>query len=246
MAPKPCPVARCVPRQKTKAHESTAVKDVVTGIQARSEIASRKGERTRRRILAATLEVLATRGIDGLTHRTIARRAGVSLAATTYHFCCIDDILVNAFDLITQDWNEALEATLVTSIEALTDSGLSPESSVADREALRDKLAAILADYLQNPSSERRVMLAAEMRLFHEVEHVFALREKLDIFRAEVISKIRVLPEKAGSDSPDLDASILFDAIRAMQFRALARPSEASRLNMLARSRRYFDWLLIC
>lgn len=41
---------------------------------------------TRERIVAGAIDVLARCGVSGLTHRDVARAAGVSLAATTYHF----------------------------------------------------------------------------------------------------------------------------------------------------------------
>lgn len=41
---------------------------------------------TRARILDGAIQVLAEAGVPGLTHRAVARAAGVSLAATTYHF----------------------------------------------------------------------------------------------------------------------------------------------------------------
>ena len=41
---------------------------------------------TRGRILDGATRVLAEAGVPGLTHRAVARAAGVSLAATTYHF----------------------------------------------------------------------------------------------------------------------------------------------------------------
>ena len=50
----------------------------------------------RRRIAAGAVSVLASAGVAGLTHRAVARAAGVSLAATTYHFEAKSDILAAA------------------------------------------------------------------------------------------------------------------------------------------------------
>jgi DNA-binding transcriptional regulator YbjK len=41
---------------------------------------------TRGKIIDGALQVLAEAGVEGLTHRAVAQAAGVSLAATTYHF----------------------------------------------------------------------------------------------------------------------------------------------------------------
>ena len=51
---------------------------------------------TRGRITEGAIEVLAHAGVQGLTHRAVAREAGVSLAATTYHFDTKADIIEEA------------------------------------------------------------------------------------------------------------------------------------------------------
>ena len=71
-----------------------------------------KGERTRRRILAGALEVLAAHGVEGTTHRSVAQAAGVSLSTTTYHFESLDDLLVRAFDMSITEWNDPLDTAL--------------------------------------------------------------------------------------------------------------------------------------
>ncbi|MFI5606466.1 TetR/AcrR family transcriptional regulator [Amycolatopsis sp. NPDC051903] len=47
----------------------------------------------RTRIAKAAIQVVAERGIDGLTHRAVAAAAGVPLGSTTYHFATLDDLL---------------------------------------------------------------------------------------------------------------------------------------------------------
>ncbi|GAA2716367.1 MULTISPECIES: TetR family transcriptional regulator [Streptomyces] len=47
-------------------------------------------------ITAATEQVIAERGIEGLTHRAVAEKAGVPLGATTYHFAAKDDLITAA------------------------------------------------------------------------------------------------------------------------------------------------------
>lgn len=51
---------------------------------------------TRGKITDGAVEVLARSGVAGLTHRAVARAAGVSLAATTYHFDTKSDIITEA------------------------------------------------------------------------------------------------------------------------------------------------------
>ncbi|WP_204114434.1 TetR/AcrR family transcriptional regulator [Shimia biformata] len=210
------------------------------------DIALPKGERTRRKILTATLEIVARKGVNGVTHRAVARRAGVSLSTTTYHFDNLEDMLVKAWDMIETVWADKLEETLHAFIQRVDTSGLSPTSSLAFREGLRDELAYLAIHYLHNPTPDRRIRLMAEMRFTYEAGHLVELQERMDTYRNAVIARLRVLPEKAGSETPDLDASILFDAVQTMQFRALTHPIEAHRHYLLARVRRYLGWFLNC
>ncbi|MBS3022818.1 TetR family transcriptional regulator [Acidiphilium multivorum] len=52
--------------------------------------------RTRHRIHEGAVSVLAEDGVAGLTHRAVAAAAGVSLAATTYHFDSKTDLIASA------------------------------------------------------------------------------------------------------------------------------------------------------
>lgn len=53
------------------------------------------------RILSATVDVLAEHGVAGTTHRRIAAQAGVPLAALTYHFASLADLLAQGFGWYT-------------------------------------------------------------------------------------------------------------------------------------------------
>ena len=48
------------------------------------------------RIAAAALDVVAERGVGGLTHRAVAAAAGVPLGSTTYYSKTLDDLLETA------------------------------------------------------------------------------------------------------------------------------------------------------
>lgn len=64
--------------------------------KARRRALQDRALRTRARIAHGAIEVLARAGVAGLTHRAVARAAGVGLAATTYHFDTKADILAEA------------------------------------------------------------------------------------------------------------------------------------------------------
>ena len=55
-----------------------------------------RSEATRRRILDATLLLMAERGPGAVSHRAVCEAAGVSLGAITYHFGSKADLLEHA------------------------------------------------------------------------------------------------------------------------------------------------------
>ncbi|MCK7596581.1 TetR family transcriptional regulator [Microbulbifer sp. CAU 1566] len=56
-----------------------------------------KREAAKAKILDATLNLIADQGLASLSHRTIAKAAGVQLAMTTYYFQTFDNLLLAAF-----------------------------------------------------------------------------------------------------------------------------------------------------
>jgi AcrR family transcriptional regulator len=63
-------------------------------------------------IIAAAAAILQEEGVDRLTNRAVARRAGVSLALTTYHFPAINELVVAGLRRCVED----LAATLVPDV----------------------------------------------------------------------------------------------------------------------------------
>jgi TetR/AcrR family transcriptional regulator, regulator of biofilm formation and stress response len=66
-------------------------------------VAKRRFDPDRRdRIIDATLDVIAERGVNGTSHRTVAVRADVPLGSMTYHFDSMDELLREAFTRFTE------------------------------------------------------------------------------------------------------------------------------------------------
>ena len=57
----------------------------------------RKGEARTREILAAAADLIYEEGISAVSHRSVAKRAGVADSAPSYFFPSIDDLIVEAF-----------------------------------------------------------------------------------------------------------------------------------------------------
>ncbi|MEQ3550973.1 TetR family transcriptional regulator [Pseudonocardia nematodicida] len=61
-----------------------------------------KGERRRALLVDAAADLLAEGGFEAIRHRAVAERAGVPLAATTYYFSSLEDLVTAALDSLAR------------------------------------------------------------------------------------------------------------------------------------------------
>ncbi|SDS49847.1 TetR/AcrR family transcriptional regulator [Jiangella sp. DSM 45060] len=59
-----------------------------------------RGAKRRAEIIAATLAVVTRDGAAGVTHRTVAKQAGIPTSLSTYYFATLDDLLVAALSSV--------------------------------------------------------------------------------------------------------------------------------------------------
>ncbi|MGP4004727.1 TetR/AcrR family transcriptional regulator [Streptomyces sp. 8N706] len=64
----------------------------------------------RQRLIDAAIRVVGERGIDGLSHRSVAAEADVPLGSTTYHFATLDDLLVAALRQVCAEPRTSVES----------------------------------------------------------------------------------------------------------------------------------------
>ncbi|MFJ9633998.1 TetR/AcrR family transcriptional regulator [Streptomyces sp. NPDC101175] len=76
------------------------------GIRPQSHYA--RGQARRERLLDATAEVIADRGLEGVTHRAVAAAAGLPPSTTSYFFASMDELIGAA---VTRIADGILEAT---------------------------------------------------------------------------------------------------------------------------------------
>jgi DNA-binding transcriptional regulator YbjK len=60
--------------------------------------ATPKGERRRQALVEAASELLVEGGFDAVRHRSVAERAGLPLASTTYYFDSLDELITAAVE----------------------------------------------------------------------------------------------------------------------------------------------------
>lgn len=110
----------------------------------------------RNRIARAAVAVVARDGIDGLTHRAVAKEADVPLGSTTYHFADKDELLRSAIEIAQAADRDMLEATL-------------------ERFSPQTDLAAALAQLIEHLTMHDREQLLFDYELFLAARHHPAL-----------------------------------------------------------------------
>lgn len=88
-----------------------------------------RGRRRRATLLAAAVDLLTEGGFAAVTHRAVAHRAHLPLAATTYYFASRDQLLAEAFA-------QLVETELATTRAWIADHGL---TALPDQVAATDR-----------------------------------------------------------------------------------------------------------
>lgn len=138
------------------------------------------------RIALAALEVVADRGVEGLTHRAVAAVAGIPLGSTTYHFRTLDDLLAAAI----MEAKKATDADL-----AVWAAELGPETDLVD--AVTDYVMRALTQHWDRMVVEHELYMAALRRpqlrsLSSEWDEAFpaALSKHTDAVTAETVAMV--------------------------------------------------------
>lgn len=136
-----------------------------------------KGARRRDLIAAAAAAVVLEQGPAGLSHRTVAARAGVPLAATTYYFRDLDELAAQAGTALVDRWAEHARQVLdrVRADPGVTD----PAEALAAALLPPGDDAAVRAHHEQLLALGRNPVLAAA---------VGAARARLDAVLAELVT----------------------------------------------------------
>jgi len=166
----------------------------------------------REQILEATLRVIGRSGRQAVTHRAVAKEAGVPLGSTTYYFDSRDDLL-----------RQALEHVAASEIERYDRRG----------EELRDvKSARELADRLVDDlvaAAKDRIAYIAEYELWLEAGQRPELREAAQSWCDAEQRSVAGALETLGSADPKADASVVVAAIDGLGERALARENDPAK-----------------
>ncbi|MEV4183816.1 TetR family transcriptional regulator [Streptosporangium canum] len=71
-----------------------------------------RGNKRRAEIIDATLAIVTRDGAAGVTHRTVAKQAGITTSLSTYYFATLDDLLVAALSSVADAYTTRIRQIL--------------------------------------------------------------------------------------------------------------------------------------
>lgn len=124
----------------------------------------------RQALLAAAVELVAEEGVGGITHRAVAKRAGLPLSTTSYFFDSLDDLVL-----------EALRVFVAAEIEVLQ--GIT--AAIAEEELTADEiLDRFVAALLAEPPSHTVAQFEAYLEVTRRPDLRDEIRAVLDAYEA--------------------------------------------------------------
>ena len=167
-------------------------------------------EAVRAAIIEATIRLIGREGVDGVTHRAVAREAGVSLSSTTYHYGSRDEIV-----------SEALRHVADQEIERIARDAEALAGGHADVPSIARALTTWLAEQVRG---DELVRVRAGYHLQLEAARRPELRA-IHVAWGQAVQGLagRVL-RAAGSPRPHTDASILSSAIDGLRMDEVTAP----------------------
>ncbi len=98
----------------------------------RAQLAQGRSRQRRDQLLTAAIELFAEGGTRAVTHRAVARQAGLPPATTTYYFATIEDLLREALAAHMQQWITDLAALTQLDLQGFGN-GLDDGTNLASR-----------------------------------------------------------------------------------------------------------------
>lgn len=212
-----------------------------------------KSEHRRRLILEAALRIVVREGVRGIRHRAVAKEADVPLAATTYYFKDIQELIVDTFTLYTEkalgvvnrfadQFYLPLKEMSVSHLKALT-SGENVSEEELDK--VLDYLVTQLANYVKEQTGNERDMLIAEQAFRYEAIVNDRIRELALMHRKALSDKIEEFMQLVSSPTPREDAEMLMGLFHSIEYSVLLVGSDNADFDHISRTLKRYLALII-
>lgn len=203
------------------------------------------GLERRQQIIDATLRIIVREGMRGVRHRAVAAEAGVPLAATTYYFRDIEDLITAAF----LDWarrNAVYPGNFRQScFKCIEDTVGSGDTSEASRRRLVDCVVDLAAEYIVEQVTAQRENRIIELAFQHEAYGNDKLKDVVLQQQKATLQDLESFHAAVHSPDPVADASITYGLIlRIEQDLFMRGTSEHSKAAVAVVFRRHLESLL--
>ncbi|MDF0750633.1 TetR family transcriptional regulator [Marinobacter sp. 71-i] len=181
-----------------------------------------KSEIRRLEILEATLRIAARDGLRGIKHRAVAREADVPLAATTYYFRDIHELISDSFMLFAEKARDNLDGfydTINLVLDTIPTETL--RRGGPQRRELAARLSVISTAYLYEQFTKRRQQVLAEQVFLMEALRDDRLAGLARSYREAWTAGLRQILERLDSPSPVRDAALLVNVTLGMGYDTL-------------------------
>lgn len=187
---------------------------------------SRAGSEQRRKlILEAALRIVVREGVRGIRHRAVAKEADVPLAATTYYFKDIQELINDTFTLYAE---QALEVVnqfsmkLYEPMEAAGGKSLAEAlNEVNGPSSLVNVIVEAMSDYVVDQVVKHRDALVAEQAFRYEAILNKNLHKLGEVHKQALMRKIIDLLTLIKSPHPEEDAAIVLAVINRVEYEGL-------------------------
>ncbi|MDQ7019589.1 MAG: TetR family transcriptional regulator [Robiginitomaculum sp.] len=181
------------------------------------------GKRTRKALLDAAFHVIASKGLEGASHREVAKQAGASPALTTYYFSSKLDLILQAFDHYVEQGLPAINALWQQAYDILDriDDGLPTEEGIRE-------LARLAANFLCLPENRHRDEIAFELAFYHQPRLEPELAERVCAYRERMREPALEFCRRCHSPAPQIDADLLMGLIARLEFEQLSQTIDVS------------------
>ncbi len=184
---------------------------------------SRAGSEQRRRlILEAALRIVVREGVRGIRHRAVAKEADVPLAATTYYFKDIQELINDTFTLYAEQALDVVNQFSMRLYEPITGGeGKSFVEALASSTDMSEVIADNMTEYVVEQITQHRDALVAEQAFRYEAILSPHLRKLGSVHKEALMQKLTELLGLMNSPKPAADANIVVSVLHRIEYEGL-------------------------
>ena len=207
----------------------SAVSSSKTDVKYQGRKTSRVGSEQRRRlILEAALRIVIREGVRGIRHRAVAKEADVPLAATTYYFKDIQELINDTFAFYAEQALEVVNQFSMRLYEPISGGdGKSFIYAIANANGMLDIISDNMTQYVVEQITDHRDALVAEQAFRYEAILSPHLRKLGQEHKQALMLKLVSLMKLIQSPSPVEDANIVIAIIHRIEYEGLLMEPEA-------------------